>query len=95
MPLRKVILTLVPKSIFQYIYSNRTLISINKLIDLFRLNQKVQNRDDGSSLGEYEMLNQLVNKLEIDNGFVIDIAASDGYSQSSTLGFFAEQDGLG
>jgi hypothetical protein len=58
-----------------------------KLLDLFRLNQKVQS-SDSSHLGEYEKLNRLTDELDIKDGFVIDIAASDGYSQSSTLGYF-------
>jgi hypothetical protein len=88
MSVRKVILTLLPKSIFSKIYVNTSVATINKLIDLFRLNQKVSNFSDGQSHGEYEILNDLTNKLDINNGFVIDIAASDGYSQSCTLGFF-------
>jgi len=88
MPIRKAIQIVIPKSIFSKIYENRNTKSINRLIDIFRLNQKAEHGSDDSSYGEYETLNQLANELNLDNGFVVDIAASDGFSQSCTFGFF-------
>lgn len=43
---------------------------------------------DGSFAGEYLYLRELTTKLDLKTGSVIDIAASDGYTQSSTLGFY-------
>ena len=43
---------------------------------------------DGSFAGEFQYLKQLTEQLTIKTGSVLDIAASDGYSQSSTLGFY-------
>ena len=57
-----------------------------RLKHLFSLSRKTSL--DSSYAGEYAVLNGLIRELEINSGYVIDIAASDGYSQSSTLGFF-------
>lgn len=46
--------------------------------------------EDNSYAGEYQYLKKLVSKLSISDGFVVDIAASDGVNQSCTLGFFKE-----
>lgn len=43
---------------------------------------------DPSYAGEYKYLLDLVEKLKLTSGPVLDIAASDGYNQSSTLGFY-------
>jgi hypothetical protein len=68
---------------------------ISRLNYMFRLNELVQNDIDSSYAGEYGLLNELANQLEITNGFVIDIAASDGFTQSCTLGFFRREDWSG
>lgn len=44
-------------------------------------------RPDVSFAGEYGCLASIVDQLGLLNGFVVDIGASDGVSQSSTLGF--------
>jgi hypothetical protein len=64
-----------------------------RLVSLFLLTRKAD--ADGSFGGEYAVLDRLADKLEIDAGFVVDIAASDGYSQSSTLGFFRRKNWSG
>lgn len=46
--------------------------------------------DDMSFGGEYQHLRMLTQKLDIQHGFVVDIAASDGVDQSCTLGFFKD-----
>ena len=51
--------------------------------------------EDTSFCGERVAIERLTKDLEIENGFVLDIAASDGVSQSSTLGLFANQNWKG
>ena len=46
--------------------------------------------DDMSFGGEYQHLRMLTEKLDIKQGYVVDIAASDGVDQSCTLGFFRD-----
>jgi hypothetical protein len=43
---------------------------------------------DGSYAGEYIHLDKLFSEIGIHGGYVVDVAASDGFTQSSTLGFF-------
>lgn len=43
---------------------------------------------DHSVFGEYAHIKKILAELNINSGFIVDIAASDGVSQSSTLGFF-------
>ncbi len=45
---------------------------------------------DSSFGGEYPRLKRIVSLMQIDRGYVVDIAASDGVEQSCTLGFFRE-----
>jgi hypothetical protein len=45
---------------------------------------------DTSYAGEYAHLQKVMNQLNIKEGFVVDIAASDGVDRSSTLGFFKD-----
>ena len=52
-------------------------------------------RGDNSFAGEFAHLRLLLEKLKITGGFVVDIAASDGVTQSSTLGFFLNRDWRG
>jgi hypothetical protein len=47
-------------------------------------------RGDDSFAGEYRYLRAVLARLQIDRGFVADIAACDGVSQSCTLGFFRD-----
>jgi hypothetical protein len=88
MRLVKVLTFLLHRRIFSRILQHRMFKTLSRLFDIFRLDQCVQNFGDNSSLHEYEVLNQMCNKLQIINGYVLDVAASDGYSQSCTLGFF-------
>lgn len=46
--------------------------------------------EDTSFCGEYTYLKYVINELGISEGYVVDIAASDGVTQSSTLGFFKD-----
>lgn len=50
---------------------------------------------DGSYAGEFDYLDKLISLLGIHGGYVVDIAAADGFSQSSTLGFFKRPDWSG
>ena len=61
--------------------------TLSRLLDLYRI-QKKSELFDGSFAGEFVVLEKIAKNLEITDGFVLDIAASDGYSQSSTLGFY-------
>ncbi len=65
--------------------------AICRLNDIYNINAKAQTDADPSFAGEYHLLNLLTDRLNITNGFVIDIAASDGYTQSCTLGFFRRE----
>lgn len=47
-------------------------------------------RGDTSYAGEYAHLQRVMYQLDINEGFVVDIAASDGVDRSSTLGFFQD-----
>lgn len=68
--------------------------TLGRLGNLLMLKLKA-NKLDGSFAGEFEYLKCLTKRMNIDKGFVVDVAASDGYTQSSTLGFFREGwDGL-
>jgi len=60
---------------------------VRELLTLAKLRSLAAN-SDGSFAGEYQYLQELTAKLDIKIGSVIDIAASDGYTQSSTLGFY-------
>ena len=61
--------------------------SISNLID--SKHSELHLITDGSFAGEREVLESFINKLNIQEGFVVDIAASDGFTQSSTLGLFS------
>jgi len=50
---------------------------------------------DGSYAGEFAHLDKLLETLGIHGGYVVDIAAADGYTQSSTLGFSSGKHGQG
>ena len=45
---------------------------------------------DSSYAGEYEYISKIVKELKLTAGFVVDVAASDGVTQSCTLGFFKD-----
>jgi len=47
-------------------------------------------QDDSSYAGEYAYLCRLLARLDIPGGYVVDIAACDGVSQSCTRGFFRQ-----
>jgi hypothetical protein len=64
-----------------------------RLRALFLLSRKMS--VDNSFAGEYAVLDRLTRELSINAGYVIDIAASDGCSMSSTLGFFKREDWSG
>lgn len=61
--------------------------TLYKLVGLYKHFQNGKNTDS-SFAGEYIYLKKIVESLKIDSGFVVDIAASDGVSQSCTLEFF-------
>jgi len=58
------------------------------LVELHQLALLSGDGGDKSGAGEREILERLVHELNITNGYVVDIAASDGYTQSCTLGLF-------
>lgn len=62
----------------------KTLYKLFTLYRHFNFSKKI----DNSFAGEYQWLKKLVDSLNIKDGFVVDIAASDGVSQSCTLEFF-------
>lgn len=50
---------------------------------------------DSSYAGEYEYISKIVKELNLTAGFVVDVAASDGVTQSCTLGFFKDPEWQG
>jgi len=50
---------------------------------------------DGSYAGEADYLDKLLGVIGIQGGYIVDIAASDGFTQSSTLGFFKRSEWSG
>jgi hypothetical protein len=62
---------------------------LRRIVTLERVKHKIHS-PDVSFAGEYKYLRKLTTALGLEHGPVLDIAASDGYSQSSTLGFFSE-----
>jgi hypothetical protein len=69
--------------------------SFSKKVLRLSRNWMKSKRGDNSYAGEFEYLRLLLEKLNINGGFVVDIAASDGVTQSSTLGFFSNRDWRG
>jgi hypothetical protein len=63
---------------------------VTRLLEVFALAQRAEN-SDGSNAGEYEHLDRLLSALGTQAGYVVDIAAGNGFSQSSTLGFFRRE----
>lgn len=62
---------------------------VTELLDLYKLRKQVDQHNDSSFAGEYDSLRDVLKKLNIQHdGFVVDIAAGDGFNQSCTLDFF-------
>ena len=72
--------------IFQNTKGNSTLTT--NLLELQQLALMANTDNDSSWAGERTALEKIVRELDIFKGFVVDIAASDGYTQSCTLGLF-------
>jgi len=72
--------------IFQNIQGNSALTS--NLLALQQLATRANMDIDSSWAGERTELENIVRELDIFKGFVVDIAASDGFTQSCTLGLF-------
>lgn len=60
-------------------------------MDLQRFLQLAGSNINGSSAGERVILEEPLRDLNITNGFVVDIAASDGFTQSCTFGLFGTE----
>ena len=58
------------------------------LLETFVIFNKAKKNEITSYAGEFEHLEKITNKLNINNGYIVDIAAGDGYKQSCTLGYF-------
>jgi hypothetical protein len=71
-----------------------TLALAEQLIALGRLYRKSLQRDN-SYAGEYEYLKKIIANLNLMGGYVVDVAASDGVSQSCTFGFFEDSNWIG
>jgi hypothetical protein len=62
---------------------------IRRLQEMMKLKvAAIRNGLDRSCAGEFEFLNSIAVRLGIDRGFVVDVAAGDGFTQSCTFGFF-------
>ena len=62
----------------------------NILLEAFTLFKKAKKKES-SYAGEFEHLEKIMNKLKINKGYIVDIAAGDGYRQSCTLDFFKKK----
>lgn len=65
-------------------------ITLLKQLNKLRLHYRQSQCNDNSYAGEYPHLRGIINRLNILTGYVVDIAASDGVTSSSTLGFFQD-----
>lgn len=52
-------------------------------------------KGDNSYAGEFAHLNSILKRVNIQGGYIVDVAASDGVTQSSTLGFFSDHNWQG
>ena len=52
------------------------------------LYNQAKKKESSAYAGEFEHLDKIVNEFKISDGYIVDIAAGDGYTQSCTLGFF-------
>ena len=73
----------------------RLLVSANNqvtkiLLDAFVLSKKSK-QNESSYAGEFLYLDKIMNGLNINKGYIVDVAAGDGYRQSCTLGFFKKK----
>jgi len=68
--------------------------TVAKLNELYHLYEKSKLADN-SYANEYSVLSDIVSRIGIEKGYVIDVAASDGLTQSCTLGFFGRKDWSG
>jgi hypothetical protein len=82
--LRKLIKKVSPKVVLDSLNST----GINELFNMFILKRAALSRADHSFAGELDTLEKLTTSLHIVSGFIVDIAASDGVTQSCTLRFF-------
>jgi len=92
-----------PKQFFRkmgelsWIASNLKHPLVKRLLETLALAKAAQKDTEGNSsanafTGEYDDLDRVFRQLGIiEKGYVVDIAASDGYSQSPTLGFFSRK----
>ena len=52
-------------------------------------------KSDNSYSGEFAHLNSILERVNIQGGYIVDVAASDGVTQSCTLGFFSDHNWQG
>ena len=71
---------------------DEALLELNKILNLY--NSAVSKSND-SFAGEYDVLEDLTERLNLTDGYIVDIAASDGFTQSCTFGFFKEKNWSG
>ena len=64
--------------------------ALAELNQTLALHQVASQQADNSFAGEYLGLSNLATSLGIQRGYLVDIAASDGYSQSCTFGFMRD-----
>lgn len=69
--------------------------AIQELNAILLLHQEAALKQNDSFAGEYFVLEYLSNKLNLLDGFIVDIAASDGFSQSCSFGFFDQKNWSG
>jgi hypothetical protein len=70
-------------------------LAITKQLVQFVRHYRRSRQGESSYAGEYRRLEAIAFQLKIKDGYVVDIAASDGVSQSCTLAFFRDHDWAG
>lgn len=75
---------------FQFSIISNFYFAFKKAFSYFIFNSKSLLLNDHSYAGEFSKVNYLLSKIGINSGYIIDIAASDGITQSCTFGFFSD-----
>jgi len=60
-----------------------------RILEMYWFSIKTQKKSNNSFASEQVTLDNIISSLGIGSGYVVDIAASDGFTQSSTFGLFS------
>ena len=79
------------KSLLYWCLPKSSASDLHHLYSLYSINRKAKKGGDSSYANERDILESLLKSLGMHSGFIVDIAASDGFSQSCTLGLFGSK----